>query len=198
MPNSRGGGLTLADGATVLPVGGRHAWPDAASRPPVQCRAGESVLTRTASYAIRAMVCLAEVQGETRVTAAQVARRTGLPRNYLAKILRVLAHVGLLDSTRGPHGGYRLAQPADELSVANVLEPFERPREGGCMLSETDCPHRGQCRSRRRCLALTAAVVQYLRTTHVADLMWRRDTLSAGRPSRVPWPPDRHRSRGAG
>ena len=126
------------------------------------------MLTHTATYAIRAMVCLAEARGETCVTAAQVARRTGLPRNYLAKILRVLAHVGLLDSTRGPHGGYRLAQPADEL--------FEQLRARRCILSETDCPHRGRCRSRRRCLALTAALDQYLRTTYVADLVWRRDT----------------------
>ena len=174
---SSGGSTTIADAVI------RHTWSaanargsQAPSRSPDQCRAGESVLTRTASYAIRAMVCLAEVQGETRVTAAQVARRTGLPRNYLAKILQVLTQAGLLDAMRGRHGGYRLARPAEKLSVANVLEPFERPRAGGCMLSETDCPHRGQCRSRRRCLALTAALDQYLRTTYVADLVWRRDT----------------------
>src|SRR3990172_10363444 len=93
---SSGGSTTIADAVI------RHTWSAAnargnhtPSRSPDQCRAGESVLTHTATYAIRAMVCLAEARGETRVTAAQVARRPGLPRNYLAKILRVLAHVGL-------------------------------------------------------------------------------------------------------
>src|SRR3972149_4874241 len=103
---SSGGCTTIADAVI------RHTWSaanargsQAPARSPDQCRGGESVLTHTATYAIRAMVCLAEARGETCVTAAQVARRTGLPRTYLAKILRVLAHVGLLDSTRGPHGG---------------------------------------------------------------------------------------------
>lgn len=134
------------------------------------------MLTQTGQYAIRAMVCIAEAQVEARITAAQIAERTELPRNYMAKILPVLAHAGLLGSARGPHGGYRLTRPADKLTVASVLAPFEHRHGGDCLLSVTCCRHRGRCRSRQRCLALAAAIDRFLRTTRISDLAGPRGT----------------------
>ena len=56
------------------------------------------MITRTAQYAVRAVVFLAEARGETSVTGAQVAQGTGVPQNHLSKILNVLGQVGILDS----------------------------------------------------------------------------------------------------
>ena len=130
------------------------------------------MITNTGQYAIRAVAYLAEAQAgtETNVTAARIARDTGLPKNYLTKILHTLVQAGVLDSTRGPRGGFRLRLSPDRLTVADVLTPIKDVGSRDCMLSEGNCPHGAQCPSRLRCHALSMAVDRFLRTTCIADL----------------------------
>ena len=72
----------------------------------------------------KAIVELARQEGE-RVSAERLSRELDLPENYLSKTLHALAREGLLDSNRGPGGGYRLAVPADELPLMRIIEAFE-------------------------------------------------------------------------
>jgi Rrf2 family transcriptional regulator, iron-sulfur cluster assembly transcription factor len=76
----------------------------------------------------RGMVALAIVLdvafnsgGETVVNAAELAERTGMARRTLEPLLQALSRERLLDSTRGPHGGYRLGRPARLIKVADVI-----------------------------------------------------------------------------
>jgi Rrf2 family iron-sulfur cluster assembly transcriptional regulator len=58
---------------------------------------------------------------ETVVNAAELAERTGMARRTLEPLLQALSREHLLDSTRGPHGGYRLGRPARLIKVADVI-----------------------------------------------------------------------------
>lgn len=57
--------------------------------------------------------------------ARTLAEELGLPGPFLAKILQDLSHVGILDSQRGPFGGFRLARPAEAVSVREVVDALE-------------------------------------------------------------------------
>jgi Rrf2 family iron-sulfur cluster assembly transcriptional regulator len=59
--------------------------------------------------------------GETVVNAAELAERTGMARRTLEPLLQALSRARLLDSTRGPHGGYRLGRPARLIKVSDVI-----------------------------------------------------------------------------
>ncbi|HEX3992635.1 MAG TPA: Rrf2 family transcriptional regulator [Acetobacteraceae bacterium] len=59
--------------------------------------------------------------GETVVNAAELAERTGMARRTLEPLLQALSRERLLESTRGPHGGYRLGRPARLLKVSDVI-----------------------------------------------------------------------------
>lgn len=77
-------------------------------------------------YAIRALTVLAAAGGSP-MTAAQLAEAQGIPPGFLQGILRRLRHRGLLSSHRGAEGGYRLARPAGQITVADVLRAIDGP-----------------------------------------------------------------------
>ena len=81
--------------------------------------------TAKADYAVRAAVELAAV-GDL-VTADQVAQAQGIPANFLENILGDLRRAGIVESRRGQQGGYVLARPADEISLADVIRAVEGP-----------------------------------------------------------------------
>ena len=76
-------------------------------------------------YAIRAMAELAAAPGL--VTAEQLASAQRIPPKFLESILSQLRSGGLVSSQRGSAGGYQLARPADEISIAEVIRELEGP-----------------------------------------------------------------------
>ncbi|HEY2311610.1 MAG TPA: Rrf2 family transcriptional regulator [Gaiellaceae bacterium] len=76
-------------------------------------------------YAIRAMAELAAAPGL--VTAEQLASAQSIPPKFLESILSQLRSSGLVSSQRGSAGGYQLARPADEISIADVIRELEGP-----------------------------------------------------------------------
>lgn len=82
-------------------------------------------LTNLADYAVTVMTAAARCQ--TCVSAAAVARATGLPGATAAKLLNMLAKAGLLTSSRGASGGFRLARGADLISLADIVEAIDGP-----------------------------------------------------------------------
>lgn len=76
-------------------------------------------------HAIHVMVAVASAPARSLVTTQALSKRLGLSVSYLENILRVLREGGLVHSTRGPGGGYRLARPADAISVWDVVQLLE-------------------------------------------------------------------------
>ena len=83
-------------------------------------------MTRKTDYALVAIAYLANEE-PSRVSAREIAERLGLPVPALMNILNQLGHAGLVLSTRGPNGGYGLARPPNEISLASLIEAVEGP-----------------------------------------------------------------------
>jgi Rrf2 family protein len=78
-------------------------------------------------YAVRAAVELAAATDEKPVKAERIATAQGIPLNFLENILGELRHSGIVRSHRGAEGGFRLAKPADQLTVADIIRAVEGP-----------------------------------------------------------------------
>lgn len=125
-------------------------------------------LPQTAEYALRAVIHIAG--GRERVRVGDLAQELDLPRNYLSKILHQLARAGVLNSTRGPRGGFRLAVPADELTLATILEPFGTLDEVGCLLGRGQCGDADPCAAHWRWKSISAELKTFFNETTVAQL----------------------------
>src|ERR1700729_3514717 len=84
-------------------------------------------ISAKADYAVRALVELAAAEGEKPVKAERIATAQGIPLNFLENILGELRHAGIVRSHRGAEGGFRLAKPASEITVADVIRAVEGP-----------------------------------------------------------------------
>jgi Rrf2 family protein len=85
------------------------------------------LLSAKAEYACLAMLELATRYGDPRpVRLAAIAEKHGIPQRFLVQILLQLKGAGLVASTRGAAGGYQLARPPEEISLADVLGVVDR------------------------------------------------------------------------
>ena len=130
------------------------------------------MISQTGTYALKATLHLATRKDDRPVAAVAMARDLDIPADYLAKILARLKASGVLESVRGAHGGYRLAENAGELTVARVVEPFEDHRQRGiCLLGNRPCDPARPCAAHARWSAWTGAAQDQLQATTVADLL---------------------------
>jgi Rrf2 family protein len=83
-------------------------------------------ITAKADYAVRAAVELAAA-GEGPVKGDAIATAQDIPVRFLENILAEMRHAGLVLSQRGAEGGYRLAKPASEINLADVIRAVEGP-----------------------------------------------------------------------
>ena len=80
-----------------------------------------------ADYALRAVIELAVIGSDVPVKGERIAQAQEIPLKFLENILGDLRHAGLVRSQRGVEGGYWLARPADEITVAEVIRGVEGP-----------------------------------------------------------------------
>jgi Rrf2 family protein len=78
-------------------------------------------------WALHCTWLLAAAQPDEALPARRLAQYYDLPEAYLAKLLKALVRAGLLSATSGPRGGFRLARPAAQITVADVVEAVEGP-----------------------------------------------------------------------
>ena len=84
-------------------------------------------ISAKADYAVRAVAELAAADGEKPVKAERIATAQSIPLNFLENILGELRHAGVVRSHRGAEGGFRLARPAEDVTVADVIRAVEGP-----------------------------------------------------------------------
>jgi len=81
------------------------------------------MLSNTCKYAIRAVLYLAVNQKEnTKIGIKKISEDLEMPSPFLGKILQVLSKNKLLDSTKGPHGGFSLGKNANDISLLDIVE----------------------------------------------------------------------------
>ncbi len=114
-------------------------------------------------YASRALLSLALHGATTTPTSVRdIAERTGLPQPYLEQILLALKGAGLVRSKRGVGGGYVLARPASEITLAQIVSAVDGPiaaGDFGAPHTNGACDHEGQC----VLLAVWADVSEHMR-----------------------------------
>jgi len=130
------------------------------------------VLSSTSDYALRAILVLAQATDARPLRADKIARATASPANYLAKTLNALAKAGLVTSTRGPFGGFVLAVPAAELTLARIVDTFDEPRpQTRCLLVRAPCDPHHPCTAHQRWTAIKHQRRAALADATVADLL---------------------------
>ena len=90
-------------------------------------------LTHLADYAVVMMTAAARREASARLSATELAEETGVPLPTAQKLMQRLAAHGLLVGTRGSGGGYALARPVTDISLADIVEAVEGP------ISMTQC-----------------------------------------------------------
>jgi Rrf2 family transcriptional regulator, cysteine metabolism repressor len=133
-----------------------------------------------AEYGVRVMVELARRAGDDPVPLAEIASHDGLPLAYLEHLVARLRKAGLVDSRRGSRGGYMLARPAGEITMAEVVEALEgsiapiecisEAADGSIVCSrESDANH--VCPTKLLWTRVRFSIVRTLRETTLADLL---------------------------
>lgn len=153
-------------------------------------------LTTKGRFAVTAMVDLAMRQTRGPVTLAAISERQHISLSYLEQLFGRLRRAGLVSSVRGPGGGYNLAQPAQNISVANIIVAVDEP------LDATLCGGKENCLDDKRCMThdlwarLNEKMYDYLASVTLADLVahqhgkhvavlhdWRAAEKSAAKPA---------------
>jgi Rrf2 family cysteine metabolism transcriptional repressor len=131
-------------------------------------------------YGVRLMIELGRQDGDQPTSLKTVAEAEGLPLAYLEHVVASLKRAGLVNSSRGAHGGYRLARPAREISMDEVVLALEgaiAPME--CFVNipteRVACSHEGDggrgCSTRLLWLRVQTGVIGALQGTTLAELV---------------------------
>ena len=128
-------------------------------------------LTTKGRFAVTAMLDLALHGGGGPVTLAGISRRQSISLSYLEQLFGKLRRRSLVDSVRGPGGGYTLARAAVETSVADIIRAVDES------LDATQCGGRENCQEEHRCMThelwatLNDKMYEYLSSVTLADLV---------------------------
>ncbi len=132
-------------------------------------------------YALRMLLDLAENQGDGFVALKDVAGRQEVSKKYLEQIIPILNRSGLLHTSRGFQGGYRLAVAPEQLRVGDVLRATEGDLAPVACLEKkpNDCRRSGECATLFLWEGLERVVTDYLDSVTLRDILERKHA-SAG------------------
>ena len=133
-------------------------------------------LTTKGRFAVTAMLDLALNATEGPVTLAGISARQKISLSYLEQLFGKLRRRELVESVRGPGGGYHLARDASRVSVADIVRAVEEP------IDSTQCGGRENCHDNQRCMThdlwaeLNSTVYGFLEGVKLSDLVERQKT----------------------
>lgn len=137
-------------------------------------------LTTKGRFAVTAMVDLAMRGNKGPVTLASISERQGISLSYLEQLFGKLRRKELVESVRGPGGGYYLARTADKLSVAEIILAVDEP------LDATSCAGKGDCHDNKPCIThdlwmgLNEKIFDYLESVNLQQLVDGHNKLNGG------------------
>ena len=128
-------------------------------------------LTTKGRFAVTAMIDLAMRHGSGPVTLSEISERQKISLSYLEQLFGKLRRHALVDSVRGPGGGYCLAKSMDQVSVADIILAVDEP------IDATQCGGKENCRDDQKCLthdlwaALNDRIFEYLHSVTLSQLV---------------------------
>src|SRR5215813_5160300 len=129
------------------------------------------IYSRSAEYAIRAFVHLAQVPEGRYAMVKNIAEQEEIPAHFLAKILQQLARKGLLRSIKGPTGGFALRVDAAEIWLIDIVEALDglAPYQQ-CAAGLSECSDVMPCPIHDSWVNLRSRIMEYLGRNTIADL----------------------------
>jgi FeS assembly SUF system regulator len=128
-------------------------------------------VSRLTDYATVVMTCIAAHPADV-ISTAQIADESRLELPTVSKLLKALGHASLVESFRGVNGGYRLARPASEISLAQIVEALEGPiGMTECSTSKGHCDRESQCGVRGSWQQINNVLDNALRNVSLADML---------------------------
>jgi Rrf2 family transcriptional regulator, iron-sulfur cluster assembly transcription factor len=130
-------------------------------------------LTTRGRFAVTAMIDLALHSGDGPVTLSGISERQKISLSYLEQLFGRLRRCSLVDSVRGPGGGYCLARPLENISVADIIRAVDEP------MDTTQCGGKENCRDQDRCMThdlwstLNTKMYDYLSSVALSELVNR-------------------------
>lgn len=131
-------------------------------------------LTTKGRYAVTAMLDLAIHYDQGPITLADISQRQRISLSYLEQLFSRLRKNGLVESARGPGGGYRLARPSEDVYVAEIITAVDENMDA------TRCNKQGNCQDGEPCLThelwadLSEQIYNFLSGIDLAQLVQRR------------------------
>ena len=127
-------------------------------------------LSLHSDYALRVLMALAA--GERQLSVEEIARRYGISRNHLAKVAQKLQAEGYVATFRGRGGGMRLARPAQDIVVGEVVRRFENLESFvGCLAAGSGCVVNGTCGLKPALNGAVDAFLAHLDGYRLSDLV---------------------------
>ncbi|HUX31810.1 MAG TPA: Fe-S cluster assembly transcriptional regulator IscR [Thiobacillus sp.] len=132
-------------------------------------------LTTKGRFAVTAMLDLALRGGKNPVTLAGISERQDISLSYLEQLFSRLRRHELVESVRGPGGGYYLARPLGDVSVADIIRAVDEP------IDSTQCGGKENCLDEHRCMThdlwvgLNAHIFDYLDNVTLATLVAKQE-----------------------
>jgi Rrf2 family transcriptional regulator, iron-sulfur cluster assembly transcription factor len=145
------------------------------------------IYSRSAEYAIRAFVNLAQVPEGKYAMVKNIAEQEGIPAHFLAKILQQLARKGLLRSSKGPTGGFAMRMDPSDVSLFTIVEALDGVAEyQQCASGLSECSDDMPCSMHDSWVALRSRIMDYLERNTISDLVkaleQKRKTIAAAKP----------------
>lgn len=108
---------------------------------------------------------------QTKISAVDIAQKIQIPLPTASKVLKMLAHAGILNSYRGAEGGYALARDPNSISLAELITAMEGPMAlTECNLDEGVCEHEGNCMLQDNWHSVNAIVMEVLGKVTLAEM----------------------------
>lgn len=139
-------------------------------------------LNSRGDYGLRAILELALLHEVGRpIQVKDIARRQDIPEDYLGQLMVSLRKAGLVESVRGPSGGYVLSRPPKEITLAQALEVLEGPlgqMDCGLYDNRAKCNRAAACAIQEACCQAAQASIAVLESITIEDLGRRQRELS--------------------
>lgn len=154
-------------------------------------------LTTKGRFAVTAMIDLALRDSNGPVTLAAISERQGISLSYLEQLFGKLRRHGIVESVRGPGGGYTMAQVLDRVTVADVIAAVDEPLDATMCGGRRDCHEtgrvgggliddgrrKGECMTHDLWATLNRKMHEYLESVTLADLVRQQKEREAATPA---------------
>ncbi len=130
------------------------------------------MLSNTSKYAVRAVIYLALFSSDgKKVGIKEISGELGIPTPFLGKILQMLAKQKILNSTKGPNGGFNLLSPACDITLMDIVEIIDgKDSFNNCVIRTSACSSNTPCSMHDKIAPLRKEMKSIFMTETIADL----------------------------